>query len=159
MEAPFRDRQSRGKAAGYLACAAPLCAVGFWLAFSFDNNVAIGTGGAMALFFGYHALYFILVLFRPSEMIISEQGVRIEHGRGGPAWPWETIDRALVVKANWFNVVKLAMKDGKIWGVHSCWTLAPHDLTAEINRWRQRYGVKETLPTHEAPAAESVSAG
>ena len=90
MEAPFRDRKSRGKAAGYLACAAPLCAVGFWLAFSFDNNVAIGTGGAMALFFGYHAVYFILVLFRPSEMIISEQGVRIEHGRGGPAWPWRS---------------------------------------------------------------------
>ncbi len=152
---PLRIRQSRGKAAGYLAGAIAPIALGAWMLASFDNNFAIGVGGALVLFFGYHALYFTLVLIKPSEMILSVDGLRIEHGRGGPAWPWPTVTRAAVVRWKGFRVVQLQLTDGKTPGVHSVWDLPPQSLADEINRWRDLYGDQSMPPEPVSePAAE-----
>ena len=157
---PLRIRQSRGKAAGYLAGAAAPIALGVWMLASFDNNFAIGVGGALVLLFGYHALYFTLVLIRPSGMILSVDGLRIEHGRGGPAWPWPTIKRATTVRLGGFKVVRLELTDGKVAGVHSVWASGPQQLADEINRWRNLHGDRNTppepVPEREAAIADPI---
>lgn len=157
---PLRIRQSRSKAASYLVAAVLPVALGAWMLASFDANFAIGVGGALVLFFGYHALYFTLVLIKPSEMILSVDGLRIDHGRGGPAWPWPTVKRAVVVRWNGFRVVQLQLTDGKTPRVHSVWNLPPRSLADEINRWRNLHGDRNTPPEPvsepEAAMAEPI---
>ncbi len=154
---PLRTRQSRPKAAGYLVAAVLPVALGVWMLASFDTNFAIGVGGALVLFFGYHALYFTLVLIRPSEMILSVDGLRIDHGRGGPAWPWPTVKRAKTVRWNGFRVVQLELADGKTPGVHSVWALSPQALADEINRWRNLYG-DQTVPPEQISEPQAAPA-
>ena len=154
MTPPLRVRQSRLKAAGYLAATLPFVALGAWLC-TLTGNVPIGIGIGLALSFGYHAGYFTMVLIRPSQMIFSEDGLRIEHGRGGPAWPWPTLVRARLTRSP-FAVVQLETTDGKTPGVHSVWTLAPKQLVAEINTWQCRFGGPHLpqTPVEDAEAPE-----